>query len=667
MKFRSLKARLTLFFGALLFFICGGLIAASVTIARNTVSSAIDESLTQQAKKASKVVAERVRSRLDTLAALAETDSISGDTLTLDEKLDILKKEAERSGHLKMGIADANGQAKSTNGDITDISANNYFKRALSGGKAVSDPIVDKADNRLIISYAVPIKDGNKVKGVLIAVRDGYELSNLTRDLQNGKNGAAFMINSKGTVVAHTSRDQVRNMDNSFENVKTDPGLESLVKLEQQMVEGKTGAGEYTYNGDTKYMGFSPVEGTDWSLAITAPKDEVMEKVDSIIAALTSLGIVFIAIGIVLTYIIAINISKPIRMVSDHLDVVATGDFTEKIPSKLLGMKDETGILANAVSKMQQSIKDIITKVVEESSNVNERLVNINAKMEQLNRSVEEVSSTTEELSAGIEETSASIEEMNATSQEIEYAIGTVAAKAQKSALTAKEAGQISEEMRQNAVESKQQAGEIYRKVRADLENAIERSKAVYKINELSEVILEITSQTNLLALNAAIEAARAGEAGKGFTVVAEEIRKLADRSKETVSSIQEMTKIVLGTVSSLTSGSEEIIEFIEQKVENDYNYFVSSSEKYCQSLVTINDMIADFSATSEEILASIQNMVKAINEIATASNEEAQGSSSIAKSASDIAQMSSDIIIEAETAKASSNTLIDTVSSFKV
>lgn len=665
MGLRSLKTKLALCFGALLLLICGGLFVVSSIIARNAVSSTIDESLTQLAKEAAKVVAERVESQLNALAALAETDVIKGDTLTLDEKLKLLKAEVERSGHLRMDIVDTKGQAKSTNGDILDISSREFFQKALAGEKVVSDPIV--SFDRLIVTYAVPIKDGNKVKGVLVAIRDGLELSNITNDIKYGENGAAFMINSKGTTVAHNNPDFVYKMDNNFENVKKDPELKSLVKLEQQMIEGKTGVGEYTYNGVTKYMGFAPVEGTDWSLAITAPKTEVMAKVQWLEMTLLTIGIISIVVGIAIAYIAASSISKPITAASKYLNVVATGDFTGTIPDKLLKMKDETGLLANAINTMQQSIRNIIIKVAEESAAVSEKLASINAKMEQLNKNIEEVSATTEELSAGTEESASSTEEMNATAIEMENAVGSIAQKAQEGAITVGNVNTMSQEMRQNAILSKENALALYSRTKNNLLEAIEQSKAVHQINELSEAILGITSQTNLLALNAAIEAARAGEAGKGFTVVAEEIRKLAEDSKNTVTKIQEITKIILSAVENLSASSSEIMEFIDKKVLSDYDQLVTMSDTYSEKSTSINDMITDFSATCEQLLASMQNMVKAIEEIARGANDEAQGATNIAQRASEIAQMSNDVIKISESAKASSELLIETVSKFKV
>ncbi|MCR4436557.1 MAG: methyl-accepting chemotaxis protein [Clostridiales bacterium] len=667
LQLKSIKAKLSLFFGGLLFLICAGLGIIAYIESSNALSSSINESLSQLAKEASKVVQERINTQLNAMEALAESDSIRSDRLTLDKKLELLKNEVKRSGHLRMGIADMSGNVKYTDGESINISGRDYFKKALAGERAVSDPIVSKVNNNVVLCYAVPIKDGNTVKGVLVATRDGNQLSALTDDIRFGKSGEAFMINNNGTTIAHKDKNLVLNMDNDFENVKKDPGLKPLVELEKQMTEGKEGVGEYTYKGVTKHMGFAPVEGTNWSLAITAPKSEAMAKVNSLAGIMLIISIIFLGASIVITFLIASGISKPIKNASDYLTVVATGDFTKEVPAKLLKMKDETGTLANAIHTMQQSIKNIIKKVVDESSIVGQMLINIHTEMEQLNKSIEGISATTEELSAGTEETASSTEEMNATSTEIEKAVESIASKAQEGAVTAGSVNKMAEEMKQNAITSKENTIGIYRRTKNSLQSAIEQSKAVSQINELSEAILAITSQTNLLALNAAIEAARAGEAGKGFAVVADEIRKLAEDSKNTVARIQEVTKIILEAVKNLSSSSGEILEFIDKQVLSDYENLVKSSEQYSQDSSSINDMVTDFSATSEELLASVQNMVKAINEIANASNEEAQGATNIAQEASAIAQMSNDVIKMAESAKGKSDSLIKAVSQFKV
>ncbi|OZV10539.1 methyl-accepting chemotaxis protein [Tissierella sp. P1] len=631
------------------------------------LSISIDESLSQLAIQNAEIVDKGMEIQFNALEALAESDWLKGTSLTLNEKLKLLNNEVKRSNHIDMFITDINGNMEDTAGGRANVSDREYFIKALSGEKAVSDPIIDKTNGNLILCYAVPIKDGGRVKGVLAATRDGNVLSDFISDMRFGENSEAFMINKQGTTVASKDRELVMNMYNILEQAKADSGLKSLAGLQQKMTQGEKGVGEYSYKGVTKYMGFAPVEGTNWSLAITAPKSEVMSQVNSLTMTMIIISIIFLVISIAITLFIAGGISRPIKEASDYLNIVATGNFTGMVPAQLLEMNDETGTLAKAIDTMQESVKDIIKEVVSESSNVSQMLVDINSDMRKLNKSIEEISATTEELSATTEENAASTEEMSATSTEIEKAIESTAYKAQEGAVTVSDINKMSENMKQRAISSREDTIEIYRKTKDDLQNAIEQSKEVDKINELSEAILAITSQTNLLALNAAIEAARAGEAGKGFAVVADEIRKLAEGSKNTVSRIQEVTKIILEGVNDLLSSSSEIMEFIDKKVLDDYESLVSTSEEYSKSSFIINDMVNEFSSTSEELLASMQNMVKAIDEIAIAANEEAEGATNIAQEVSAITEMSDHVIKLADTAKERSELLLKAVSKFNI
>lgn len=666
-KLKSIKIKLSLSFGVLLLLVCIGFGVITYMESSSTLSDKINESLIQLTNEATKIVQGKINLQINTLEVLAETESIRLDTLTLDEKLNLLKKEVERSDHLFMGISDTAGNSKNTNGDVISIANRDYFKNAVSGKNSVTDPIASNIDGSIIVVYAVPIRDGDTVKGVLFAGRDGNELSDITDKINFGEHGEAFMLNNKGTTIAHANRDLVLKMDNDLENVLSNPGLQSIVELEQKMVDGKEGIGEYTYNGITKYMAFTPVEGTNWSLALTSPKSEAMAKINELTKVLVVASVISVVIGLVFTILIASSISKPIKMTADYMKILATGDFTHEVPAKILKTRDEIGSLANSVHTMRKSVGSLIRDVVDESTNVSQMLTEIGHEIEQLDKSIEEITATTEELSASTEETASSTEEMNVTSSEIENAIQSVANKSQEGAITATNMNDMAEEMKKNAISSKRSTIEIYEKTKNSMENAIEQSKSVNQINELSDAILDIASQTNLLALNAAIEAARAGEAGKGFAVVADEIRNLATNSKNTVARIQEVTKLILLAVNNLSSSSHEIMNFIDTKVLKDYDTLVSSSEQYSQNSANINDMVTNFSAASEEILVSIQNMASALNEVASASTEGAQGASNIAQGASFIAQMSSGVSKLSETAKEKSNTLLESVLKLKV
>ncbi|HHV64849.1 MAG TPA: methyl-accepting chemotaxis protein [Peptococcaceae bacterium] len=668
MKFKSITTKITLFFGIIMVVICLGLGLSAFFSARNALQESIDENLLEIANTDAKIAAEKVKSQLNALEALANSWWLKSDELPIERKLDLLRDEVKRAGHQNIFIINTNGDSLDVSGISDNVADREYFKKALSGESNVSDPIISKADSNMMIMYAVPIKIDDEVVGVLAARRNGVALSNFTIEMQSGER-QIYMINKEGTIVAHNDFNLILEMSNTIKDYEknADPQLEQLYNLEKKMVAGETGVGEYTYNGVTKYMGYAPVEGTNWSLAVTAPKSVVMAKVNTLTTRMIIISILFFVIGLALTIVISRRIARPIKEATQHLNVIATGDFTGEIPRKLLNMQDETGILANALDKMQSSMRTMMQAVVNESSSVSQMLININQDVERLNQSIEQISATTEELSAGTEETAASAEEMNATSLEVERAIESVASRAQAGADTVNTLNKMSEDMKKNAISSKEEAMKIYSRAKADLQDAIEQSKAVNQINELSNAILEITSQTNLLALNAAIEAARAGEAGRGFVVVADEIRKLAEDSNESVARIQEVTQKIYAAVNTLSSNSMEIMEFIDKKVLSDYESLVRTSEQYSENSTVINDIVMEFSSTSEELLASMQNMVEAITQISTAANDQAGGATNIAQETTAVVQMANHVKQLAMDANEKSESLIKLVKQFQI
>src|SRR5690606_14840386 len=128
--------------------------------------------------------------------------------------------------------------------------------------------------------------------------RNGNELSSIIEDINLGKSGEAFMINQEGTIIAHKDRDLVFGTNNDFENFKEDPSLESLVELQKLMVEGKTGFGSYSYQGEEKLLGFYPVASTGWSIGVTILKSEVFENLERIRSMATILTILVLAISL---------------------------------------------------------------------------------------------------------------------------------------------------------------------------------------------------------------------------------------------------------------------------------------------------------------------------------------------------------------------------------
>ena len=372
-------------------------------------------------------------------------------------------------------------------------------------------------------------------------------------------------------------------------------------------------------------------------------------------------------LSLVLTFLISLDITRPLKLAVTQLSQVASGDFSIDISSDLLKRKDEMGALATGINEMQGAIKALIGKVSNESNNIEGIVKEVDRRVSDLNSDIENVSATTEELAAGMEETAATSEEMSATSQEMERAVSSIADKAQEGAIKANEISNRAQSTKGIVLDAQTKAMTMLTSVKEKLEASIEASKVVSQIDVLSESIMNITSQTNLLALNAAIEAARAGEAGKGFAVVAEEIRKLAEQSKDTVEEIQRITSKVNEAVADLTGNSNNLLEFVNKDVNEDYKLILDVADKYSEDAIYVDDLVTDFSSTSEELLASITEILRAIDGVAKASTEGAQGTSDIAIKASNVTEKSIEVVKLVLRTNESAQNLESEISKFKI
>ncbi|AGF55759.1 methyl-accepting chemotaxis protein [Clostridium saccharoperbutylacetonicum] len=376
---------------------------------------------------------------------------------------------------------------------------------------------------------------------------------------------------------------------------------------------------------------------------------------------------VSIIVGYLMSMVITRNIVKPLDIAVNYLGILSGGDFTSEMPAEVKKRKDEIGTMAKALDNIYVSLRGLIKNIIEESDNIEEVVNTVNNEVKVLNGNIEDVSATTQELSATIEETSASAEETSATSQEIGKAVQSIAEKSQEGAIQAGEINKRAQETKENIEKSQKLALSTFLNTKDGLEKALENSKVVEQINVLSDSIMKITEQTNLLALNAAIEAARAGEAGKGFSVVADEIRKLAEQSKDAVSKIHNVTNKVVESVNSLSLNSNNLLDFMSKDVQNDYSNMLEVAGKYSEDAKFVDDLVMDFSSTSEELLASISDILKTIEGVADASSEGANGTVDIANKVIEISDKSNAVLEQVAHTKESSDKLKIEMSKFKI
>ena len=456
-------------------------------------------------------------------------------------------------------------------------------------------------------------------------------------------------------------------MDNDIENAKNDSSLQSVADMEQKMVSGQPGFSRYTYEGIEKYIAFAPINNTSWFIGVNAPVSEVFSGIPQIRNYMLLFSTILILISLIILFFITREITKYLALTTKHLNSISKGDLTVSVPTKLLKLKDEVGVIANAVNEMQNSLKNIIGEIIFESNKLSDGVIHTQERVNILNTQISEISATTEELSAGMEETSASTEELTAGSSEIVDSINEISKQAENGVNSVKEIALRAGNVKVVATNSKNIANNIYAENLSKLDVAIEKSKMVHEVRDLSEGILSIAEQTNLLALNAAIEAARAGEAGKGFSVVADEIRKLAEQSKSTVGKIQTITENVLHSVEDLVNSSQDMLKFINNKVLGDYDNQVKIGEQYSSDADFVKNLISEFSKTANELHDAIENNVRAISEISLATNEATQGTQNISERSNNMVTESNKVLDDSKEIKLIAEILSDLISNFKI
>ncbi|WMJ86478.1 methyl-accepting chemotaxis protein [Anaerocolumna sp. MB42-C2] len=361
------------------------------------------------------------------------------------------------------------------------------------------------------------------------------------------------------------------------------------------------------------------------------------------------------------------NLNKSFTAIRKYLEILAKGNFKEEIPDIFKNRKDDFGILAEDLVTMKESVAGLIGSTKMEADQIIHVVGNVNENMKELNSNIEDVSATTEELAASMEETAASAQEMTSSSMEIEEATRNIAEKANEGAEQAVKISKRAEDTRCEVRNSQELIKKVRKEIQGKLEEALKQSQVVTQINVLSEAIMGITSQTNLLALNAAIEAARAGEAGKGFAVVAEEIRNLAEQSKEMVEQIQGVTGEVTLAVNNLSENSNALLDFVSKDIEESFQKFSEVANAYREDAVYVDDLITDFSAASEELLASISNVILSVQEVAKAASEGAIGTGEIAERVANITAMSSEVTSQVDITRGSSVRLHKEIAGFTI
>lgn len=328
-----------------------------------------------------------------------------------------------------------------------------------------------------------------------------------------------------------------------------------------------------------------------------------------------------------------ININKQLRDVIASIDAGA-GDLTKRVQCFCT---DEIGTLASGINSFIQTLQGIMGQINTSSGQLGSIVNLVSDKVTTANDNSYNISSVMEELSASMEEISSALTSIKENVEVVDHNIIDLADESQGLYDYADGMRKRAEELENGAVENKQNTNDVVSGIISKLKQAIESSKNVDRVNDLTNEILSISSQTNLLSLNASIEAARAGEAGRGFAVVADEISQLANSSREAANNIQSINNMVIEAVRELIENSDSIVKYINDSILPDYEGFVNTGKQYNEDALHVSEIVSRFNDMSANLKQLMESITDAINGINSAVDESANGTSNVAANTSDL------------------------------
>lgn len=626
---------------------------SSIYLNYTNIKNTLNQTMVESVKLASKRIEWEITSYINIVSEIGSIPSLSSKEYTIEQKKEIIDMKANYYNMQRGNILDETGKSIF---DGTDFSDREYFKAAMAGKTAVSDPVISKVTGNLTIVVCAPLwKDGisgGTPIGAVYVIPDESFLNNIVADIKISENSSSYVIGATGTAIAHSEIDMVYNANNNIENAKSDNSFKSISEIEKKMIAGETGFSSYKDNGIVKMLAYAKIDGSNgWSVGITAPTSDFMHETMQSIIIIIIILIASIIIAILISIRLSNNIGIPIGQCAKRLELLAKGDLVTEVTTFNTGdeieiLSKETFSIVNTMKVIIGDIKnileamaagdfskdssaegayvgdyeDILISMKKISKSLSETLYRILETANQVTSGSEQLSSAATHLSSGAMEQSGAVEELMAT-------IANVTENVNKNAKYARNTSHNTRKIGEKAQES---TSNIQR-----MSDAMEQINLASK--EIAKIIMtieDISSQTNLLSLNASIEAARAGELGKGFAVVAGEIGQLANQSADSVNDTRKMIDKALEEVEKgdsvvkqttlnlidVINGIETVVSAIENVSEStveqsEFMKQITQGIEQIAEVVQVNSTMAEeTSATSEELFAQAATMNELIN-----------------------------------------------------
>lgn len=457
----------------------------------------------------------------------------------------------------------------------------------------------------------------------------GYEYYNSVLSeagIEGLSSSYAYLVQEDGIMLYHPTQDKVGS---PVENVVVS-GV--VADMKNGIIPTGIKVTSYLFKGVWKHAVYTVLD--DHSiLVISADETEILASFQELLT-LMYIGVVvaLVVIG-ALGYLVArfILIAPLDRMTGIINDTAQFNLLRNPASAAICARKDEIGVIGRAIRDMRANLRSIVRNIEGAGGQIYGNVDELDTISGEINDRCTDNSSTTQQLAAGMEEALAVADSINGDIGRMQTNADDILTISRDGEKMAGEVKERAGELKRMTQEATKKTNSMYESVKEATEQAIENSKAVDKINELTNAIMAISSQTSLLALNASIEAARAGEAGRGFAVVATEIGNLANQTSETVDGINSIVSEVNQAVASLEESLMSTVKFLEEVVLQDYDNFSSVGEQYDNDAHVFYNSMTSVEESVNTLTDTIHQIVEALNGISETVSESSSGVQDIA------------------------------------
>ncbi len=488
-------------------------------------------------------------------------------------------------------------------------------------------------------------------------VRIQYILYNV--GIQDMDSSKAYLVDKSGNFLYHNDPDMIGTQMTGNKVIQ-----DVLDQLNSTGVMPTADVKECKVDGTQKYVAYMCTVN-DWVVYVEADKDDVLSSITSIITISLIVGGLLILLAVVIGIIVTGKITKPITKLTTVINDISELNMTDEHEIPIT--KDEIGVMGAAVARMKHQLQEIVGDL----NGISGKLVSDSNTLYDISENVTEASTnnsaTNEELAASMESTSQSTENVTNSVQDMNSSAIEVANKINEGTNLTSSAMDKAQEIHERTRQAREETLKVYDEIKGTSEQAIIQAKEVQKINELANAIQEIADQTTLLSLNASIEAARAGEQGRGFAVVASEIANLASESTTTGANIVTIVAQVNTSVETLTKCLVDALEFLENKVMNDYDAFMESSDEYSSAAKNIEDFMNQANEEVDQLKSAISSITDVMDSINRNINECSIGINDIANKTTEVVELTSESFERSNNCKTSASELQDITSRFHI